>query len=56
MMNEKEVSVWNIPLDLPASEQFLNGKYIKAVILILLEILVNFYAEYNDIFEYSRRR
>jgi hypothetical protein len=45
--NEKEALFWSIAL--PGFGQFLNGKYIKGVILIFLEFLVNDQANFNEV-------
>ncbi|MEK3889466.1 hypothetical protein [Bacillus sp. FSL K6-3431] len=47
MANEKETLFWSIAL--PGFGQFLNGKYVKGVILTFLEIIVNVQANFNEI-------
>src|SRR4051794_40670523 len=46
-MNSYEKFFWCIAL--PGFGQFLNGKYLKGVILIFLEFLVNVQANFNEI-------
>ncbi|UCZ53936.1 hypothetical protein LGQ02_03895 [Bacillus shivajii] len=46
MKNKKiEVLLWSIAL--PGFGQFLNGKYLKAIVFILLEFLINVQARLN---------
>lgn len=51
MISEKETLLWSIAL--PGFGQFLNGKYIKGVVLVFLEFLVNVQANFNKIINLS---
>lgn len=46
-MEAKEKLFWSIAL--PGFGQFLNGKYVKGIVLILLEFLVNVQANFNAV-------
>lgn len=46
-MNPKEKLFWSIAF--PGFGQFLNGKYIKGIVLLILEFLVNIKANFNTI-------
>jgi hypothetical protein len=45
--NRKEALLWSIAL--PGFGQFLNGKLIKGFILLILEILINVLANFNEV-------
>jgi hypothetical protein len=45
--NEKKALFWSIAL--PGFGQVLNGKYIKGILFILLEIFINVQANFNEI-------
>lgn len=51
MANPKEVLFWSIGL--PGFGQFLNGKLIKGIVFIVLEILINVQGNFNKIIFYS---
>jgi len=42
-----EVLLWSIAL--PSFSQLLNGKYIKGIIFIFLEFIINIYSNFNEI-------
>ncbi|MBM7715503.1 hypothetical protein JOC94_002491 [Bacillus thermophilus] len=44
-MKAKEALFWSIAF--PGFGQFLNGKYVKGIVLLLLELLVNIMANFN---------
>ena len=44
-MKAKEALLWSIAF--PGFGQFLNGKYVKGIVLLLLELLVNIMANFN---------
>ncbi|MGM7723799.1 hypothetical protein [Metabacillus sp. Hm71] len=44
--NELEKLLWNIAL--PGFGQFLNGKLIKGIVLVILELLINILANLNE--------
>ncbi|WP_339165153.1 hypothetical protein [Siminovitchia sp. FSL W7-1587] len=44
-MRAKEALFWSIAF--PGFGQFLNGKYVKGIVLLLLELLVNIMANFN---------
>lgn len=44
-MNAKETLLWSIAL--PGFGQFLNGRLIKGIVLIILEVLINVQANFN---------
>ncbi|MCM3731531.1 hypothetical protein M3196_07630 [Fictibacillus nanhaiensis] len=46
-----EKLLWSIAL--PGFGQFLNGKYIKGIVLIILEFLVNVQANFNQVIIFS---
>ena len=46
-MNQKEALLWSIAL--PGFGQFLNGKLIKGIVLVFLEILINVQANFNEV-------
>ncbi|MCM3571302.1 hypothetical protein [Neobacillus mesonae] len=46
-MNPKEKLLWSIAL--PGFGQILNGKYIKGIIFILLEIVINVKSQFNQL-------
>lgn len=46
-MNTKEKLLWSIAL--PGFGQLLNGKYLKGIIFILLEFVINVQSHFNDV-------
>ncbi|MCT2537722.1 hypothetical protein NC661_11180 [Aquibacillus koreensis] len=50
-MNPKEVLFWSIAL--PGFGQLLNKKYIKGIILVALEFLINVQGNFNEIIRLS---
>jgi hypothetical protein len=50
-MNPCEKLLWSIAL--PGFGQLLNGKYVKGIIFIFLEFLVNFQANFNEVIRLS---
>ncbi|HWO95885.1 MAG TPA: hypothetical protein VNM45_06045 [Bacillus sp. (in: firmicutes)] len=50
-MNPKEILLWSIAF--PGFGQLLNGKYLKGVILILLEVMINVQSNFNEIIYFS---
>lgn len=50
-MNPTEKLLWSIAL--PGFGQMLNGKYVKGILLIILEFLINFKANLNLVIFYS---
>jgi len=46
-----EKLLWSIAL--PGFGQFLNGKYIKGIVLIILEFLINVHANFNQVIIFS---
>ncbi|WP_144460611.1 hypothetical protein [Siminovitchia fortis] len=50
-MNSKEKLFWSIAF--PGFGQFLNGKYIKGIVLLILEFLVNMRSNFNSIIIFS---
>ena len=54
-MNPYEKLLWSIAL--PGFGQLLNGKYVKGIIFILLEFVVNVQANFNEVItiKFSRR-
>ena len=47
MTNKKEALMWSIAL--PGFGQYLNGKYFKGTVLLILEFVVNVQAKFNEI-------
>jgi hypothetical protein len=47
MEDAKEKLLWSIAL--PGFGQLLNGKYIKGIIFILLEVIINVQANFNEL-------
>lgn len=47
MTNKKEALLWSIAL--PGFGQYLNGKYFKGTVLLILEFVVNVQAKFNEI-------
>lgn len=47
MANRKEALLWSIAF--PGFGQFLNGKYIKGIVIVSLEFLVNVQANFNGV-------
>lgn len=45
-MNEKEALFWSIAL--PGFGQLLNGKWVKGILFIVLEYLINIQAKFNE--------
>lgn len=46
MANGKETLLWSIAL--PGFGQFLNGKLVKGIVLVILEFLINVQANFNE--------
>lgn len=51
MNNANEKLLWSIAL--PGFGQFLNGKYVKGITFILLEILINVQSNFNEVIRLS---
>lgn len=47
MANRKEALLWSIAL--PGFGQFLNGKLFKGTVLLILELLINVQANFNEV-------
>ncbi|MFP3126287.1 hypothetical protein OH784_27125 [Ectobacillus funiculus] len=50
-MNPKEKLLWSIAL--PGFGQLLNGKYLKGLIFIVLEVIINVQSHFNEVIYYS---
>ena len=50
-MNPKEKLLWSIAL--PGFGQLLNGKYLKGLIFIVLEVMINVQSHFNELIYYS---
>ncbi|MFB9759082.1 hypothetical protein [Ectobacillus funiculus] len=50
-MNPQEKLLWSIAL--PGFGQLLNGKYLKGLILIVLEVMINIQSHFNELIYYS---
>ncbi|MBM7693728.1 hypothetical protein JOC77_003172 [Peribacillus deserti] len=50
-MEAKERLIWSIAL--PGFGQLLNGKYLKGIVFILLEIIINVQSNFNEVIYYS---
>ncbi|MCD8508642.1 MAG: hypothetical protein LRY73_01175 [Bacillus sp. (in: Bacteria)] len=50
-MNPREILYWSIAL--PGFGQLLNGKYVKGITFILLEVIINVQANFNQVIRYS---
>ncbi|MHC0036252.1 hypothetical protein [Pseudoneobacillus sp. C159] len=46
-MNPKEALLWSIAF--PGFGQFINGQHLKGIVFILLEVLININANFNEI-------
>ena len=51
MANSKEALLWSIAL--PGFGQLLNGKYLKGIIFISLEFIINVQSHFNEIILHS---
>ena len=51
MEKQKEALLWSIAL--PGFGQLLNGKYVKGILFIFLEFLVNVQASFNEVILFS---
>lgn len=47
MVNQKEALLWSIAF--PGFGQFLNGKLIKGIVLLVLEFLINVQSNFNEV-------
>ncbi|PLR89121.1 hypothetical protein [Bacillus sp. T33-2] len=50
-MDVKEKLIWSIAL--PGFGQLLNGKYVKGILFILLEVVINVQANFNEVIYFS---
>ena len=50
-MNPKEKLLWSIAL--PGFGQLLNGKYLKGLIVIVFEVIINVQSHFNEVIYYS---
>lgn len=51
MTSEKEALLWSIAL--PGFGQFLTGKYLKGIVIIALEFIINVQGNFNKVIIYS---
>ncbi|WP_419180548.1 hypothetical protein [Bacillus salipaludis] len=51
MVNRKEALLWSIAL--PGFGQLLNGKYLKGIIFISLEFIINVLSHFNEVILHS---
>jgi hypothetical protein len=50
-VNPKEKLIWSMAL--PGFGQLLNGKYLKGIIFILLEFIINLQSHFNEVIYFS---